>query len=260
MTPPRLTANMIRKYFLLATLALSPMSHAEESKTDEQWIPLFNGKDLSQWTPKFTGRPLGENFRDTFQVKNGILKVDYSQWDEFKGEFGHLYYNTPYSHYKIRATYRFVGKQLKGAPEWAVRNNGLMIHCQDPKTLDLEQQFPNCVEVQLLGGNGKDDRPTLNIVTPGTHVFWKGELQKRHVLNAGGPTFHGDQWVTVEVEVRGDKIKHLIDGKVLCEYSQVQLDNGEPVNKGYISIQAESGPCEFKKIELLPLPNPDSKK
>ncbi len=242
------------KPLLLAALAFAPLSHAQEKKAEEKkWIQLFNGKDLKDWTPKFATRPLGENYRDTFVVKDGILRVDYSNWKEFKGEFGHLYFKTPYSHYKLRATYRFVGEQLKGGANWAVRNNGLMVHCQDPKTLELNQEFPNCIEIQLLGGLGKGDRPTLNIVTPGTHVFWQGKLQKSHVLNAGGPTFHGDQWITVEAEVRGDKIKHIVNGKTICEYSQVQLDDGTPVKKGWISIQAETGPTEFKTIELLPL-------
>ncbi len=243
--------------FSLATADEKPAS--ETAKTDtaekkEEWIQIFNGKDLKDWTPHFTGHPLGENFRDTFKVKDGILSVDYSGWEEFKGEFGHLYYKTPYSHYRIRATYRFVGKQLKGGPRWAKRNNGLMLHCQDPKTLKKDQKFPASIEVQLLGGlsDGKD-RPTLNIATPGTHVVWKGKLQKKHLLKTEGPTFHGDQWVTVEVEVRGDKLKHIIDGKTICEYSGVQLDDGTPLTKGWISIQAETGPCEFKKIEILEL-------
>jgi len=244
---------MLLKSFLIATFSLTLFSQAEEKKTEEKWIQLFNGKDLSGWSPKFATRPLGENYKDTFTVKDGILKVDYKNWTEFNGEFGHLYYQTPFSHYRIRATYRFIGTQLKGGPEWAVRNNGLMLHCQEPKTLELDQKFPNSIEVQFLGGDGKGERSTLNIVTPGTHVVWKGELQKRHVLDAGGPTIHGDQWVTVEVEVRGDKLKHIINGKTVCEYSGVQLDDGTPVTKGYISIQAETHPTEFKKIELLPL-------
>lgn len=237
---------------LLAEPQVEPAPKEAEAAT-EKWIPLFNGENLDGWTPRFTTRELGENYRDTFRVEDGKLVVNYENWDEFRGEFGHLYYKTPYSHYRIRATYRFIGEQLKGGPGWAVRNNGLMLHCQDPATLTVDQRFPNCIEVQLLGGNGTDERSTLNIVTPGTHVVWNGELQTKHVLKAGGPTFHGDQWVTVEVEVRGDKLRHIVGDTVVCEYSDVQLDDGTPVTSGYISIQAETGPTEFKSIEILPL-------
>ncbi|MGC6427020.1 MAG: 3-keto-disaccharide hydrolase [Akkermansiaceae bacterium] len=236
---------------LLTTLTLHADHHAEK-KASEKWIPLFNGENLDGWTPKFSGSDLGVNYKDTFKVENKLLTIDYSQWEEFSGEFGHLFYKTPYSHYRIRATYRFIGKQVKGGPGWANRNNGFMLHCQDPKTIKKDQDFPNSIEVQFLGGFGKGDRGTLNICTPGTHLHWQGKLTKAHVINTKGPTIHGDDWVTVEIEVRGDKFKHIANGKVVCEYDKTQLDDGTPLTRGYIAIQAETAPIEFKKIELLP--------
>lgn len=238
---------------LITTLSFQP-SLAEESSSKELWIQLFNGRDLEGWTPKFKGHELGVNLHDTFKVEGGLLIIDYSKWEKFNGEFGHLFYKTPYSHYRLRATYRFVGEQVKGGPGWANRNNGFMIHSQDPKTIAKDQDFPNSIEVQLLGGLGKDERGTLNICTPGTQLVWKGALTLDHVIKTGGPTFHGDQWVSVEIEVRGDEqIKHIVGDTVVCTYSKPQLDDGTPLTSGYISIQAESSPTEFKSIELLPL-------
>jgi hypothetical protein len=241
----------------LSNLVLFVSLFLASAHAQEAWISIFNGKDLADWTPHFSGHPLGENYRDTFEVKDGLLRVTYDKWPEFKGEFGHLYYKTPYSHYRLRATYRFIGEQVKGGDDWAKRNNGLMIHCQDPKTLQQNQNFPNSIEAQLLGGLGEDhgERSTLNICTPGTHIVFKGELCKDHVIYTGGPTIHGDDWVTVEVEVRGDQAKHIINGKTVCEYSKIQLDDGTPLTSGYIAIQAETAPIEFKTIELLPLEN-----
>lgn len=236
---------------LLAAILLTSL-HAEEAK-EEKWIPLFNGKDLEGWTPKFAGSELGVNYLDTFRVEDGLLTVSYENWEQFKGEFGHLYYKTPYSNYRLRSTYRFIGEQVKGGPGWANRNNGFMLHCQDPKTIKLNQDFPNSIEVQLLGGFGEGTRGTLNICTPGTQIHWQGKPTKAHVIETKGPTYHGDQWVTIEVEVRGDKFKHFADGKLVCEYDNVQLDDGTPVTKGYISIQAETAPIQFKSIELLEL-------
>ncbi|MEM1082688.1 MAG: DUF1080 domain-containing protein [Verrucomicrobiota bacterium] len=249
----RFSATLLSS-ILLPSFAFCPTSAAEEPPKQAEWIQLFNGKDLGDWTPKFAGSELGENLRDTFKVEDGLLKIDYSGWEKFSGEFGHLFYKTPYSHYRLRATYRFVGEQLKGGPGWAKRNNGFMIHCQDPKTMKKDQDFPDSIEVQLLGGLGKGERGTLNICTPGTQLVWDGELTKKHVIETGGPTYQGDQWVTVEIEVHGDeKIRHLADGKLVCEYTKPQLDDGTPLKGGYISIQAETAPTEFKRIELLPL-------
>lgn len=238
---------------VLLPLTLLHADHHGQKKAEEKWTPLFNGKNLDGWTPKFSGSDLGVNYKDTFQVKDGLLIVDYSKWDKFNGEFGHLFYKTPYSNYKIRAVYRFIGKQVKGGPGWANRNNGFMLHCQDPATMEKEQDFPDSIEVQFLGGFGKGERGTLNICTPGTQLHWNGKLTKQHVINTKGPTIHGDAWVTAEVEVRGDKFKHLVNGKVVCEYDHTQLDDGTPLKKGWISIQAETAPIEFKAIELLSL-------
>jgi len=230
------------------------------------WISLFNGKDLTGWTPKITGYELGNNYGNTFRVEDGVLKVSYDQYDKFGGRFGHLFYETPFSHYRLRLEYRFVGDQTPGGPGWAFRNSGIMLHCQSPKSMRKDQDFPVSIEAQLLGGNGTDDRPTGNMCSPGTHVVMNDELVTQHCVNSRSQTYHGDQWVTMEVEVHGNgTIKHVVNGKTVLEYEQPQLDDGDAdakklikdgdkmVRAGYISLQAESHPCEFRKVEILPL-------
>ncbi|MDR1861165.1 MAG: DUF1080 domain-containing protein [Bacteroidales bacterium] len=250
----------------LICIALAMLTGACAEK-HESWIQLFNGKDLNDWTPKFAKHPVGENYNNTFRVEDGILKVSYDDWDEFDGEYGHLFYKTPYSHYRLRVEYRFVGEQVKGGAGWAFRNNGLMLHGQTPETMELNQAFPTSVEVQLLGGTGTGKRPTMNVCTPGTNIVLNGELQLDHCFSSTSKTHYGDEWVTAEVEVHGDSIiKHIIDGEVVMQYSQPQLDERDPsyatllpangdklLRSGTISIQAESAPTEFRKIELLDL-------
>ena len=105
---------------------------------------------------KITGFPLGENYGNTFRVENGLLKAAYDQYPEFANKFGHIFYRTKFSHYIVAAEYRFVGEQSKNGPGWALRNNGIMIHCQAPETMGKDQDFPISVEVQLLGGEATD--------------------------------------------------------------------------------------------------------
>jgi hypothetical protein len=224
---------------------------AEEEKGE--WIQLFNGKDLTGWTPKFEGFELGENYKNTFRVEDGLLRVCYDQYEKWGKNFGHLFYKSEFSHYILRAEYRFMGEQVKGGPGWAYRNNGIMIHGQTAESMGKDQDFPNSIEVQLLGGksDGTDKRPTLNLCTPGTHVFYEGKLHKSHVINSNSKTFQGDQWVTIEVEVLGSEvIRHKIDGKVVLEYAKPQLNDGTLLEKGTISLQAESSPTDFRKIEV----------
>ena len=231
-----------------------------------EWKRIFNGENLDGWTPKFAGEDLGVNYKNTFRVEDGVLKVVYDEYDRFWGQFGHIFYKEKYSHYRIRLEYRFTGEQVKDGPGWAFRNSGIMVHCQDPKTMRKDQSFPVCIEVQLLGGDGEKDRATGNLCTPGTNVVMNGTLHRQHCTNSKSRTYHGDQWVTAEVEVRGNGvIKHLINGEVVLEYEKAQLDEQDGdgrglikdgkkmIDSGWISLQAESHPVEFRKIEVMVL-------
>src|SRR5699024_342237 len=186
------------------------------------------------------------------------------EWERFDGKFGHLLYKIPYSHYKLRVEYRFIGKQVPGAPDWAYRNNGIKLHSQAPETIGKNQSLLLGVEVQLLGGNGTDKRSTANVCTAGTNVVMNGELTTQHCINSTSKTYHGNQWVTVEAEVHGsESIEHFVNGKSVLKYTKPQYDPKDEVaqalidgknlllEQGYIAIQAESHPTQFRKIEIM---------
>jgi hypothetical protein len=251
----------------LLALAVSVPALAQNRADTKEWIALFNGKNLDGWIPKINGHPLGENYLDTFRVEGGVLKVSYDKYPEFGTKFGHLFYNKKFSHYIIAAEYRFVGDQAKGAPAWALRNNGLMLHSQAAETMGLNQDFPISIEVQLLGGAPTGERSTANVCTPGTEIFRSGAMVRGHCTNSTSATFRGDQWVRVEIEVRSsERIKHTVEGQTVLEYDLPQIGGGSVSNfdpsvkkdgtllsEGYITIQGESHPTEFRKIELLNL-------
>ncbi len=261
--------TVCRSLITAALVLLPPLCLAgpAETRASGEWIQLFNGKNLDGWTPKITGYQLGENFGNTFRVEDGVLKTAYDGYDQFRGRFGHLFYREPFSHYLLRVEYRFVGEQVAGGPGWAVRNSGIMIHGQSPESMEKDQDFPVSIEVQLLGGTGAGERPTANVCTPGTHIVMEGKLVTRHCNSSRSKTYHGDQWVTVEVEVRGNSvIRHIVNGETVFEYTQPQLDEGDNdarkliekgqnkmLSGGTISLQSESHPIEFRKVELKKL-------
>jgi len=247
--------------------AARPPAPAGNGPAAEAWQSLFNGRDLEGWTMKIAGHDLGEDPYETARVEGGVLRMDYSKYDRFSDRFGHLFHRTPHTHYRLRVEYRFVGTQCAEGPGWALRNSGVMIHCQSPQSMRRDQSFPVSIEVQYLGGDGTNPRPTANLCTPGTLVHYEGKLDSRHCIDADAPTFHGDQWVTVEVEVHGAEIaRHLVGDKVVLEYEHLQLDPADADAKrlmtgddaalagGWIALQAESHPIEFRRVELLPLP------
>jgi hypothetical protein len=261
--------RLLRKITLVIVLGICLIlwtCQKQAAQENEQWISLFNGKDLTGWQVKIAGCDLNDNYNNTFRVENGVMKVCYDSYEQFDNKFGHIFYKDKFSHYKIRVEYRFLGEQIKGGADWAFRNSGIMLHCQAPESMSKEQNFPVSIEAQLLGGNGIDERPTGNVCTPGTHIVLNGELTKTHCIESTSKTYHGDQWVTMEAVVHGNgTIIHIVNGDTVLVYEKPQLDDSDPdaqklivngntdLSEGYISLQAESHPCEFRKIELLRL-------
>ena len=255
------------KTLLFVLLFISSLSVFAQKQSKENWESMFNGKDLTGWTPKIRYHAAGDNFGNTFRVEDKKIVVRYDAYDKFDERFGHLFYYKTYSYYRIRLNYRFVRDQAIEGPGWAIRNSGIMIHGQSAESMGKDQDFPVSIEVQLLGGNGKDDRSTCNLCTPGTNVEMNGELFTPHCINSSSATFHGDQWVLAEVLVLGDSVvKHFANGKEVLAYQKPQVGGGatsgqevifgkpgDILSGGSISLQSESHPVEFKDIEILNL-------
>ncbi|MFO7933023.1 MAG: DUF1080 domain-containing protein [Bacteroidales bacterium] len=256
--------RIILPFLLLLLIACNPTGKKSGEPETGQWIQLFNGKDLDDWIIKINKHPLGENYNNTFRVRDSLLVTSYEEYDTFDEEYGHIFYKIPFSHYKLRVEYRIVGEQVEGGPSWAYKNSGVMFHARPPGEMLIDQQFPVSLEAQFLGGPGEGERPTANLCTPGTHVVMDGELVTRHCTNSTSETYHGQEWVHVELVVYGDSmIHHIVEGDTVLTYSRPQiggdlpegfpLPEGTPVNSGYIALQAESHPFEFRKVELLDL-------
>ena len=255
-------------YTLAVVMLLSFVLQANaEDFPKGEWVSIFNGKDLEGWTPKIRFHKLGENYANTFRVEDGLLKVRYDGYEKFGATFGHLFYKTDFSNYRFRVEYRFVGDQVAEGPGWAFRNSGVMIHGERPETMAKDQEFPVSIEVQLLGGGGVGDRTTSNLCTPGTNVVMGDKLVTRHCTSSKSKTYHGDQWVTAEIEVHGNKvIKHILEGETVLSYTKAQFDpkdahakmlaekaGGLMLSGGTISLQSESHPIDFRKVEIMVL-------
>lgn len=249
---------------------LSACQHIQSQEGKEEtpsWVDLFNGKDLNDWTIKIAKHEVGENYANTFRVEDGVIKVGYEGYDQFDQQYGHIFYNKPYSYYLLRVEYRFVGEQAKGGEGWAWRNSGIMLHGQEPHTMLKDQDFPISLEAQLLGGNGKEERSTGNLCTPGTEVVYKDEQFTPHCLNSSSKTYAGDQWVTADVLVLGDSIiKHVINRDTVMVYTKPTINGGGVSNydpkvkqdgkllgSGYFSLQSESHPVEFRRVSIIDL-------
>ncbi|RPD42353.1 3-keto-disaccharide hydrolase [Chitinophaga barathri] len=258
----------MRNIKLLMTLALAlvcGVSSAQKAKNG--WFSLFNGKDLKDWDIKINGHQLNDNNGNTFRVQNGNLAVSYENYDEFKEQYGHIFHKRKFSAYLLVMEYRFTGDQVKGGPGWATRNSGAMIHSQAANTMGVNQDFPISIEMQLLGGLGNGNRTTANLCTPGTNVVMNNKLITAHCVNSTSKTYNGDVWVHAEVLVLGDSIvKHIVEKDTVLVYEKPQIgggnvsghnpalmQNGKLLSEGYIALQSESHPVEYRKVEVFDL-------
>lgn len=233
------------------------------------WVALFNGRDLTGWTAKVAGHPVGENYARTFRVRDGVLEARYDGYGgAYNAQFAHLYYDRPYAYYLLEFEYRLVGDLYPGAPPYTLRNSGVMIHSQDPRTMPPAQNFPISIEMQLLGGLGDGKaRPTGNMCSPGTAVVFEGKLDPRHCINSTSQTYDGERWVRAAVLVLGDSIvKHVVEGDTVLVYTRPQMAEGvvtgfDPARlrpgvtlaSGFIALQAEGQPVDFRNVRLLDL-------
>ncbi len=247
---------------------LSGCAATKTSRDKEDWQSLFNGKDLSNWTVKINHHEVGEDTAHTFRVEDGMIKVRYDKYDKFNEQYSHLYYNQPFSYYHVKFEYRITGEWRKDAPEYTIRNSGVMFHSQDPKTMPREQDWPISVEYQILAGldDGKP-RPTGNMCSPGTNVVFKGRIDPNHCIESSSKTYPPDVWVKGEIIVLGDSlITHIVNGDTVLQYSQPQIgggvvnnfdpaikQDGKLLSEGFIALQSEGQPIDFRNIELLNL-------
>lgn len=257
---------------LAAAAACTPAASVRTAAPINDWISLFNGRDLEGWTPKIARHETGENFASTFRVEDGLLKVRYDGYGDFNSQFGHLFYKSPFSQYHLVIEYRLTGEWLRGTPDWARRNSGVMLHAQDPATMLRDQDFPISIEAQFLAGlaDGRP-RPTANMCSPGTEVDIDGTRARAHCVNSRSKTFALDEWVRVEAIVRGDSsITHVVNGDTVLSYTKPRIGggtvngfdpaakrDGTPLTRGWIALQSEGHPIDFRRVEIRDLTSHD---
>ena len=257
----RMFTRLVTRMAGLAVLAFAQQAVADD------WRPLFNGRDLAGWTIKIAKHPLGVNYADTFRVEDGVLKVSYDSYGKFDEQFGHIYTNQPYSNYILRLEYRITGTAVADSPPWAKLNSGVMIHSQSPLSMELGQLWPASMELQFLAVGASAGRQTGNVCTPGTNLERNGKLLTDHIIDSSSKLYPLDEWVSAEIEVRGnDEVIHRINGVEVLRYQHPQLDPREEsaqklmaagaplqLSFGHIALQAESQPIWFRNIRIRTL-------
>ncbi len=251
-----------------ATLLVILASCKSADKNKNEWQTLFNGKNLDGWTVKIHHHEVGDNYANTFRVKDGAIQVNYDEYDTFDKRYGHLFYDKSFSSYHLKFEYRFTDQWMKDAPSYTYRNSGIMFHSQGPKTILKEQDWPISVEYQILAEEKENQaRPTGNMCSPATEVFVEGSMSPQHCVNSTSKTYKWDGWQSGELIVYRDSLViHKVNGKEVLQYTKPQIGggvangynpaikiDGKALTEGYIGLQAEGQGIEFKSIKIKEL-------
>ncbi len=258
--------NRIKTFcYLIGVFALvgCKLNNTKAVKNDS-WEYLFNGKNLDNWIVKIHKHELGDNYANTFQVKDGVIQVSYKDYKKFDERYGHLFYKEPFSNYHLKFEYRFTEEWLKDAPGYTYRNSGVMFHSQNPKTILKDQDWPISVEYQMLAdAEDGNPRPTGNMCSPGTEVFYKGKMDPRHCINSSSNTYPWNEWVQAELIVQDSLVTHKVNGEIVLTYTKTQIgggttngynpeikQDGKILTEGYIGLQAEGQGVLFREIKI----------
>jgi hypothetical protein len=252
----------------MAIISYVSIASNKRENSCSDWQPLFNGKNLDGWIVKFHHHDVGDNYANTFRVKDGKIQVNYDNYKKFKKRYGHLFFHKPFSSFHLKFEYRFTDQWLKDAPSYTYRNSGVMFHSQAPKTILKEQDWPISVEYQILADKGDGNpRPTGNVCSPGTEVFYNDEMDPRHCIDSSSKTYQWDEWCSGELIVYRDSlIIHVVNGDTVLQYTKPQIGggvangfdpaikiDGKPLTEGYIGLQAEGQGIEFREIKIKKL-------
>jgi hypothetical protein len=94
-----------------------------------------------------------------------------------------------------------------------------------------------------------------------------GAVLEDKCSKSSGIAIPGNEWVTILAEVQGGAhVRQIVNGALVVEYTDLALNEKDAdadrllrsgadraLTAGYISIQANSHPIEFRRIEILPV-------
>lgn len=185
-------------------------------------VMLFNGQDLSGWH-RFLDGGANPDETGTWIVSEGLLRCSGKP-------AGYIRTTREYSNYKLTFEYRFAGES---------GNGGVLLHIQLP-----DQVWPKSIESQILDRHAGDF-----FVIAGSEFKEHTNPDDRRVPKSQPCSEKPlGQWNSYEIVCDKDTITASINGVVQNRAT------GTNITKGYIGLQSEGVPLEFRNIVLEPLP------
>lgn len=205
-------------YCLIFSVILSIACASAETPTTR--IELFNGKDFDGWKLFLPGA--NADPAATWNVKEGIVHCTGKP-------AGYMRTTKTYENYVLHLEWRF--------PEEG-GNSGVLLHVQEP-----DEVWPKSIEAQLMSENAGD----FWVIGGTTFKEHGGKDDRRVVKKAASSEKPLGEWNHYKIVCRGDTIRVFVNGVLQNKATQCS------VTSGYIGLQSEGVPIEFRNIYLEPL-------
>ncbi|HOL18962.1 MAG TPA: DUF1080 domain-containing protein [Candidatus Hydrogenedens sp.] len=202
----------------LFVLTLSPsITNGDDTKTKDDWISLFDGKSLQGWV-QFLPDPNADPAK-TWMIKDGVIFCT--------GEpAGYIRTDKKFSNYQLQLEWRWV--ETPG-------NSGVLLHVQDkdevwPKSIEAQLMHENAGDFWVIGGTDFEEH--------------KNADDRRVPKRAKSSEKKPGKWNQYDIWCEGDSIRIFVNGTLQNEAHKCT------VTEGYIALQSEGAPIEFRNIRL----------
>ncbi len=209
----------MKKTTILGSIVLSLFIMMSSCSSNTESINLFNGQDLEGWVGYLDDSTA--NTDAEFIVKDGVIHLG--------GKLGYLHTEDVYSNYKLTAEWRWVD---------SATNSGIFLYLQ-PEYQGLPENF----EFQLKAGHAGD------IYNSSGAYCAESDNETNFVVEKQKPSNEKPvgEWNYAEIICDGNTITAYVNGELQNKVTGTSLD------EGYIGLQSEGGPVEFRNIVLTPL-------
>ncbi len=202
----------MKRILLSIIIAAAVLSGCTQKK-----VSLFNGSDLTGWVC-FLDSSGDARISDVFGVRDGNILI--------KGApFGYMRTAEKYGDYKLHVEWRWVGEGT---------NSGIFQRVQDGDRL-----WPTGIECQLCHGKAGD------FVMLGGSKISEIECVGQFPVKERNGNFENPagEWNTADIVCEGRTITVYINGNLQNQCTGDAED-------GYIALQSEGGPIEFRNIYI----------
>lgn len=273
---------------LLASSFVAPWARATTDANQDEWVPLFNGRDLSGWDT-FLGKPhqttdmpgLARHVDGTYAEVVGlnrdprrvfsVVPLEGEPAIRISGEtYGALITQSEYENYHLRFQFRWGTTRWPPRPD-APRDTGCCYHSVGPlgasygfwmRSFEFQIQEGDVGDFYSLAGVIVDVHATAtDPANPKSDLAYAPAAPMvvgttRRVIKAATVERLLGEWNTLDLYCLGQTSVHVVNGRTMVVLSGLRQKVGDgevPLTRGKLQFQSEAAEVFYRAIAIRPI-------